>query len=198
MRKGRHIFSTKVKIVTTASTALLAKPRSPHSGNLQSSVNRLEASWMCLKLEVQFILHFNIILAWCWKTIAGVHLPDNKLCSLLFLHQLVEGSKKMIPWSRMPAHLVPQWPDLAVKNFSGHVLGDEALKDYFPDKFRSGKQTECDCFWGVLHAVKQSYAKAPVSQAMVQRNQHPQAPTNDERDHVVVKDTILRQIMDAP
>ena len=48
----------------------------------------------------------------------------------------------------MPSNSVPQWPELSVKLLSSLVMADPVLRDYFPDKFRSGKLPERDFFWG--------------------------------------------------
>ena len=82
------------------------------------------------------------------STSADVHLPSRKNCSLLFLQQMAEGTKKTIDRSKVPSNSVPQWPELSVKLLSGLVMADLVLKDYFPDKFRSGKLPERDFFWG--------------------------------------------------
>ena len=97
------------------------------------------------------------------STSADVHLPSRKNCSLLFLQQMAEGTKKTIERSKVPSNSVPQWPELSVKLLSSLVMADPVLKDYFPDKFRSGKLPERDFFWGVVFAIKPAFGKAIVN-----------------------------------
>ncbi len=39
--------------------------------------------------------------------LADVHLPSRKNCSLLFLQQMAEGTKKTIERSKVPSNSVP-------------------------------------------------------------------------------------------
>ena len=86
--------------------------------------------------------------------VADVHLPSRKACSLQFLQQLAEGTKKMVDRAKVPANRVPQWPELVVRLLSPNVLADPQLKDYFPDKFRAGKAPERDRSMGMFLASR--------------------------------------------
>jgi hypothetical protein len=132
------------------------------------------------------------------STLADVHLPSRKNCSLLFLQQMAEGSKKTIERSKVPSNSVPQWPELSVKLLSALVMADPVLKDYFPDKYRSGKLPERDFFWGVVFAIKPAFGKAIVKEAMELRNKPKEGEAEDETKHMVIKDSILRQMLAAP
>ena len=149
---------------------------------------------------------FNIIGKFCVRTpvrtvtqlSADVHLPSRKNCSLLFLQQMAEGTKKTIERSKVPSNSVPQWPELSVKLLSSLVMADPVLRDYFPDKFRSGKLPERDFFWGVVFAIKPAFGKAIVKEAMELRNKPKEGVAEDETKHMVIKDSILRQMLAAP
>ena len=132
------------------------------------------------------------------STSADVHLPSRKNCSLLFLQQMAEGTKKTIERSKVPSNSVPQWPELSVKLLSSLVMADPVLRDYFPDKFRSGKLPERDFFWGVVFAIKPAFGKAIVKEAMELRNKPKEGAAEDETKHMVIKDSILRQMLAAP
>ena len=132
------------------------------------------------------------------STSADVHLPSRKSCSLLFLQQIAEGTKKTIERSKVPSNSVPQWPELSVKLLSSLVMADPVLRDYFPDKFRSGKLPERDFFWGVVFAIKPAFGKAIVKEAMELRNKPKVGAAEDETKHMVIKDSILRQMLAAP
>ena len=95
-----------------------------------------------------------------------MHLPSRKACSLQFLQQLAEGTKKMVDRAKVPANRVPQWPELAVRLLSPNVMADPKLKDYFPDKFRAGKAPERDFLWGENFAVKPLFARAVIKEVM--------------------------------
>ena len=132
------------------------------------------------------------------STSADVHLPSRKNCSLLFLQQMAEGTKKTIDRSKVPSNSVPQWPELSVKLLSSLVMADPVLRDYFPDKFRSGKLPERNFFWGVVFAIKPAFGKAIVKEAMELRNKPKEGVAEDETKHMVIKDSILRQMLAAP
>ena len=130
--------------------------------------------------------------------VADVHLPSRKACSLQFLQQLAEGTKKMVDRAKVPANRVPQWPELAVRLLSPNVLADPQLKDYFPDKFRAGKAPERDFFWGVLFAVNPLFARAIIKEAMELRNKAPQGFQDDPAKHLVIESSILQKMLEAP
>jgi hypothetical protein len=130
--------------------------------------------------------------------VADVHLPSKKNCSLQFLQQLAEGSKKMVERAKVPANRVPQWPELSVKLLSPNVLADAQLKDYFPDKFRAGKMPERDFFWGVIFAVKPLFGKAIIQEAMELRNKAPQGFETDQTKQLVIESSILQKMLSAP
>jgi hypothetical protein len=60
-------------------------------------------------------------------------LPDRKRCTLLFLQQVVEGKKILIPKDDVPRCSIPMWPELAVAKLMPVIKMNAEVMQYLPD-----------------------------------------------------------------
>ena len=93
-------------------------------------------------------------------------MPSLKATRLSHIQDILSGRKKALLQRNVPAKIVPNWPELAVKNVYYQVLDYPGLKDYLPDVQGNDKRLpERDFFWKVLYCLYPENVDDMIKQA---------------------------------
>ena len=100
-----------------------------------------------------------------------IYLPKIAACSLLFLQQLMTGSKSCIQRHNMPRIIVPNLPELAVKKVWATCMSMPDFKYYIPDNWApDGRRNDRDFFWTVAAFLDYEFVSALIKEARKKRD----------------------------
>ena len=83
-------------------------------------------------------------------------MPSLKCTKLSHLQAILQGKKKAVKQSLVPARKVPNWPELSVKNLYREAILLANVADYLPDPTGTEENLrlpERDFFWKILSAL---------------------------------------------
>ena len=83
-------------------------------------------------------------------------MPSLKCTKLSHLQAILQGKKKAIKQSNVPARKVPNWPELGVKHIYSQAIQLPNVADYLPEPSGTDgnlRLPERDFFWKILSAL---------------------------------------------
>ena len=108
-------------------------------------------------------------------------MPSLKQTRLAHVQAILNGTKKALLQTQVPAKTVPNWPQLAVKHVYAEALKLKDVADFLPDPTGKGEQRlpERDFFWKVLYSLHPVYVEDLIKRAAAER--HPAAQNLQEQ-----------------
>ena len=94
-------------------------------------------------------------------------MPSLKQCRLAHIQAILSGQKKVLKQKDVPARIIPNWPQLAVKHVYDEAIKLPNVSDYLPDPTGKGESRlpERDFFWRVLYCLHPEYVDKLVMDA---------------------------------